>query len=134
MHVFGLGGQDGSQVKQLMLDSPQNGDQRRHRFPAGAGGRDRGHADESVQFVHRAVALDAGRVLGDALAAGQVGLALVAGLGVDAVERETRLFELGSGTGVPPVPIVSLGNYLFKFGAVRADKVLKEKICLWRPW
>ena len=35
-----------------------------------------------------------GESFGDTLSAGQVGLALVAGLGVDAVQRQARLVEL----------------------------------------
>ena len=102
MHVLGLGGQDGAKIEQLMLHPAQNGHQRRNGFT----GRDRGHADESVQFVDGAVALDARRILGDTLPAGQVGLALIAGLGVDAVQRQARLVESGSGTGGSPASIV----------------------------
>ena len=46
-----------------------------------------------------------GRVLGDALAARQVGLALIAGLGVDAIQREARRVELGIGHAVLPFPL-----------------------------
>ncbi len=74
-----------------------------------------------------------GRILGDTLSAGQVSLALIAGLGVDAVQRQARRVELGIGHGSSPASIVSPGNYLFKFPAAGADKVLKDKICSWRP-
>ena len=45
-------------------------------------------AEEAVQFVHRAVGLDARAVLGDALAADERGLAAVALPRVDAVDGE----------------------------------------------
>ena len=46
------------------------------------------HSDERVQLVDRAIGIDACRVFGDALASDEAGLAFVAALGVDAIERE----------------------------------------------
>src|SRR5205085_2847791 len=51
------------------------------------------HADERIQFVHRPIAIDSKNVLGNALAADERCLALVAALCVDAIKRKPRLAE-----------------------------------------
>src|ERR1019366_2904127 len=53
-----------------------------------------GQADEAVQLIHRAVGVDAQVVLGQALAAGESGLAAVALTRVDTVDGEPGLVEV----------------------------------------
>jgi hypothetical protein len=57
------------------------------------GGEARG-SRERVQLVHRAVGFDSQRVFGQALSAYKRRLTAIAGLGVDAIQREPRLIEL----------------------------------------
>ena len=93
MDVLRFGGEDGAEVEELVLDAAEDGGELGQFF----GGGDAGHADEGVELVDGAVAFDAEGVLGDALAAGEMGFAFVAHFGVDAVEGDAGLVELGVG-------------------------------------
>jgi len=89
-------------LEQFVLDAAQNRGQFRHRIVGG----DAGHTDESVQFIDRPVTLNPERVFRNALASGEAGLALVAGLGVDAIQRDARRVKFGFGHGKNPASIV----------------------------
>src|SRR5262249_22131767 len=96
MHVLRLGGENRAEIEQFVLHAPENRSQPRH----GLRSRNASHPGEGVQFIDRAITLDAQGVLGHALPAGQMRLALVAGLGVDAIQRDTRLVEFMVGHGL----------------------------------
>ena len=95
MNVLGLGRKNGAEIEQLMLDAADHGGKQADAgiladlFLAG----DQRQADEGIQLINGAVALDAEGIFGDTLAAGEAGFAGIATLGVDAVEGQTRIFK-----------------------------------------
>ncbi len=95
MNILRLGREYRAEVEQLMLDAPHDaGEQSGARIDAGrfiAGNLS--EPEERVQLVDGAISFDAQRILGDALPAGEPGLSLVAGLGVNAIERKARIIE-----------------------------------------
>lgn len=87
MNVLGFGGEDRAEVEQLMLDAADHGGKQADaRIVADLllAGNER-ETDEGVQLVDGTVTIDTQRILGDALAAGEAGLAGIAALGVDAI-------------------------------------------------
>ena len=91
----GLRRQNRAQIEQLMLDAPQNRGEQSHPCvePTLLLARNASQADERIQLVDGPVTLDAERILGDALPAGQAGLARVSPLGVNPIQRQARVVK-----------------------------------------
>src|SRR5262249_53676310 len=98
-------GQLAAEVEQLVLDPPED----LVEPPVGLAGAEllgvehAGQPDDGVELVERAVGLDARGVLGDAAAAHQGGLALVAGPGVDAGDADGHGRPQANTARRPPV-------------------------------
>ncbi len=95
MHVLRPRSQNRAKIEQLMLYAPQNRAQQSDaRIGAGLflTGNVR-ETDERVQLIHGAVRLDPQRIFGDTLTAGEAGFAFIAALGVDAIQRDSRIVE-----------------------------------------
>ena len=92
MHIPRECGEDGAEVEKLVLNANQyRGERRENRLGPGA---DAGEAGESIQFVYGPVAFNPRGILRDPLSARQSGLALVAGAGIDSIQRQARLIKL----------------------------------------
>jgi len=85
----------GTKIEELMLH-PAKDFRQPAELPYSRGFVGTGHAsqaDEGIQLVHRTVGFDARGVLGDPLSSCQGGLALVATLGVDAIEGNSWIVK-----------------------------------------
>ena len=93
MNIFRQRGQNGARVEQFVLDAAQDNRELsngRTQFLQ----RHAGLADERVQFIDGAVAIDAGIGLTDALPADEGGLAFIPLAGIDAVDSDAGLVEV----------------------------------------
>ena len=87
----GIGFAAGSGQLSASVGLGYRGERRENRLGPGA---DAGEAGESIQFVYGPVAFNPRGILRDPLSARQSGLALVAGAGIDSIQRQARLIKL----------------------------------------
>jgi SAM-dependent methyltransferase len=95
MRVFRTGGQNGTEIEQLVLHALEDRRQIDHRgvLVRQLPGRQTSSAHKRIQLIDRAVCFDTPRIFGQPLSAHKARFALVSALRVNAVQRQPRLVE-----------------------------------------